>query len=163
MSDLKIAGVSRLTASNPACWLDRAARWLVAAVFLYAGLPKIADPMLFSEIIGAYGLLPEYFLLPVAVLLPVAELMAAVLLLGGRREGVWLAAALLLLFIAVLSYGIYSDLDIDCGCFGPEDPEHLAFSGLRTALLRDLLICIPVLYNFWYHYKKTTNLHGEKQ
>lgn len=152
-----------LPVASPACWLDRAGRWLVAAVFLYAGVPKIADPVLFSRIIDAYGLLPDLFLLPVAVLLPVAELAAAILLLGGRREGVWLAAAMLLLFIAVLSYGIYSGLDIDCGCFGPEDPEHLAFSGLRTALLRDLLFCIPVLYSFWHHYKTPTKFHGEKQ
>jgi hypothetical protein len=70
---------------------------------------------------------------------------------------------MLLLFIGVLSYGLYAGLDIDCGCFGPEDPEHLAFSGLRTALLRDFLFCIPVLYSFWYHYNQPTKVHGEKQ
>lgn len=164
MPDLKMVDVLRsLQGGSFTCWLDRAARWLVAAVFVYAGLPKITDPVLFSQIIGAYGLLPEIFLLPAAVLLPMAELAAAILLLCGRREGVWLAAAMLLLFIAVLSYGIYSGLDIDCGCFGPEDPEHLAFSGLRTALLRDLLFCIPVLYCLLYHHKITTEFHGEKQ
>lgn len=164
MPDLKMTAVLRsLQGRSSACWLDRAARWLVAVVFMYAGLPKIADPVLFSKIIEAYDLLPESFLLPAAVLLPAAELMAAILLLGGRREGLWLAAAMLLLFIAVLSYAIYSSLDIDCGCFGPEDPEHLAFSGLRTALLRDLLFCVPVLYSFWYHHKNTTEFHGGKQ
>lgn len=156
-------GWRALRSGRSACWFDRSARWCIAVVFVSAGLPKLADPVLFSELIGAYGLLPDAVLLPAAVLLPVAEVAAAILLLRGRKEGLWLAAAMLLLFIAVLGYGIHSGLDIDCGCFGPDDPEHLAFSGLRTALLRDLLFCIPVLYSFWYHYYNTTKLHGEKQ
>lgn len=143
--------------------LDRGSRWLVAAVFLFAGVPKILDPLLFAKTIGAYELLPEFLLLPAAVLLPFAELVAAVLLIRRRKEGLWLTAGLMVCFIAVLSYGILLGLDIDCGCFGPEDPEHVAFSGLRTALIRDMLLCIPLLYGFWYHFKNTSQLHGDRQ
>ena len=56
------------------------------------------------------------------------------LFFNRRWAKVW-AAVLLILFIAVLGYGIWLGLDIDCGCFGPGDPEHDAFSGLRTALV----------------------------
>lgn len=142
-------------------WLDRLSRWFLAAVFLYAAVPKLADPVMFAAIIGAYGLLPEFLLLPAAVVLPLAELAAAVLLLCGRREGLWMTAVVMLLFLAVLGYGIRLGLDIDCGCFGPEDPEHAAFSGLRTAFVRDLLLCIPLGYGFWYHYTITSKLSGE--
>lgn len=144
-------------------WLDRVGRWILAIVFLYAGVPKLADPQLFATIIGAYGLLPDSLLLPVAVLLPLAEVAAALLLFCGRREGLWLSAFMILLFLCVLGYGIFLGLDIDCGCFGPEDPEHAAFSGLRGSFIRDLMLCIPLLYGLYYHYYNRSTLHGEKR
>lgn len=144
-------------------WLDRLSRWLLAGVMLLAGVPKLADPAAFAEVIGAYGLLPEFLLLPAAITLPALELVAAVLLLKGARAGLWLTALLMGLFIAVLTYGIWLGLDIDCGCFGPEDAEHKAFSGLRTALVRDLLLCIPIMYCFGHTYRLNPDLFGERQ
>ncbi len=132
--------------------IDRLCRWLLAAVFIFAGLPKILNPHEFAQIIDAYGLLPEMLILPVAYILPLAEVVAAFALLRGRVEGLWSIAVMMLCFIAILGYGIHLGLDIDCGCFGPDDPEHLAFSGLRIALIRDLLLCIPLGYGFWYSY-----------
>jgi hypothetical protein len=41
-------------------------------------------------------------------------------------------------------------LDIDCGCFGPEDPESRAYGGLRTALYRDLAMAAGVAYLYWW-------------
>lgn len=137
-------------------WTDRACRWVLAAVFLFAGLPKIVNPHEFALIIDAYGLLPEMAVMPVAYILPLAEVIAALAILRGRIEGLWSAAFMMICFIAVLSYGIHFGLDIDCGCFGPEDPEHKAFSGLRIALIRDLLLCIPMGYGFWYAYGYTS-------
>lgn len=133
-------------------WVDRLCRWLLAGVFLLAGLPKILNPEEFALIIDAYGFLPEVAVLPVAIILPVAEVVAALALLKGRIEGLWSVALMMICFIAVLGYGIYLGLDIDCGCFGPDDPEHEAFSGLRVALFRDLLLCIPIGYGFWFAY-----------
>jgi hypothetical protein len=135
-------------------WLDRASRWLLAMVFLIAAVPKIIDPFSFADVIGAYGLLPEPLLLPVAVLLPLTELALVPALLYGRKEGLWGAGVLMLVFMGVLLFGIRMGLDIDCGCFGPEDPEHQAFSGLRTALVRDVFLCIPLAYGYWYHCMK---------
>jgi uncharacterized membrane protein YphA (DoxX/SURF4 family) len=155
-----IEGIKNTT---PWRWLDRGSRWLLAVVFLFAGVPKIADPEAFAVIIGAYGLLPEILLLPMAIVLPLAEIGIAVALIYSRQEGLWGAGIMLLVFIAVLGYGVQMGLDIDCGCFGPEDPEHKAFSGLRTALVRDLLLLIPMLYGSWYKYKFSNELCGEKQ
>jgi len=57
-----------------------------------------------------------------------------------------------LLFIAVLIFGIHLGLDIDCGCFGPNDPEAEAFHDLRGALMRDFLLLLAVGYQyFWRH------------
>jgi hypothetical protein len=56
---------------------------------------------------------------------------------------------MLIFFIAVLGYGIVLGLDVDCGCFGPDDPEQ-AYHGLWSALIRDLGLLVPVLYLFWF-------------
>ena len=122
-------------------WIDRLSRWLLAAVMILAAVPKLADPAAFAEVVGAYGLLPDFLVGPAAIFLPVIELVGAFLLIRGRISGLWITALLMVLFIAVLSYGIWLGLDIDCGCFGPEESESKAFSSLRTALVRDLLLC----------------------
>ena len=144
-------------------WIDRLSRWLLAAVMIFAAIPKLADPAGFAEIISAYGLLPEFLLLPMAIALPVLEVVAALLLVLGRISGLWITALLMLLFIAVLSYGIWLGLDIDCGCFGPEDIEGKAFSNLRVALVRDLLLCVPLMYCFVHYYIFPSTLIGEKR
>lgn len=144
-------------------WIDRLSRWFLAAVMIFAAVPKLADPAVFAEVVGAYGLLPDFLLVPAAIFLPVLELVGAFLLIRGRVSGLWITALLMLLFITVLSYGIWLGLDIDCGCFGPEDSESKAFSSLRTALIRDLLLCIPLLYCFVHYYINPSTLLGEKR
>ena len=144
-------------------WIERMSRWLLAGVMIFAAIPKLSSPGAFAEVVGAYGLLPEFLIFPVAVILPIIELVAAILLIRGKNAGLWIAAILMLLFITVLSYGIWLGLDIDCGCFGPEDIEGKAFSSLKTTLVRDLLLCIPLIYCFWHTYIRSSHLLGEKQ
>ena len=132
---------------------DRLSRWGLGLIFLFAGLPKLLNWHDFALIVDSYALLPDYLVVPAAVAIALLEVLAAVLLLCNRPQGLWGISVLLLLFIVVLSYAIWQGLDIDCGCFGPEDPEHRAFAGLRLALFRDFLLSIPVLYLFWYRYK----------
>lgn len=142
-------------------WIERLSRWFIAGVMIFAAVPKLSDPVAFSEIVGAYGLLPDFLVFPAAWALPLLELTAAFLLIKGRSSGLWIASILMLLFIAVLSYGIWLGLDIDCGCFGPGDIESEAFSNLRTALVRDLLLCIPIIYCLGHKYFLSSNLIGE--
>lgn len=126
------------------------ARWGIILVFVAAAVPKIADVAAFRDIIGAYGILPTFLLQPVAVMLPPLELVCALGLLW-RKTWAYLGIGLMLLvFLAVLGNGIFLGLDIDCGCFGPEDPEHLAFAGLRTAFARDLVLMVLLIFSFWY-------------
>lgn len=144
-------------------WLERMSRWFIAGVMIVAAAPKLSDPVAFAEVVGAYGLLPDFLVLPAAFALPLFELIAAFLLIKGRISGLWIATILMLLFIAVLSYGIWLGLDIDCGCFGPGDIESEAFSNLRLAVVRDLLLCIPIIYCLWHRYFLSSKLIGEKQ
>ena len=146
---------------NP--WIERLSRWFLAAVMIFAAIPKLIDPGAFAEVVGAYGLLPDFLVVPAALALPLLELVGAFLLIHGRISGLWITALLMLLFIAVLSYGIWLGLDIDCGCFGPEDSEGNAFSNLRVALVRDLLLCVPLMYCFVHYYIFPSTLIGEKR
>jgi hypothetical protein len=132
-------------------WLDLVGRWIISLIFLVAAVPKLFDVHEFATVIDAYGILPDIFLLPTAVVLPFLEIFLAVGLLFNRFKSKIGVALVLLFFIVLLSYSIWQGLDIDCGCFGPDDPEFKAFRGLRVALVRDIVMLVPLIYSFWYH------------
>jgi len=135
-------------------WPYRVVRIVIAIIFLWSGLTKIYDPSGFAVVIDAYGLIPDTLIMPVAVGLPVLEFIAGVGLLFDVTGSLTLIASLLVLFMAILTYGILLGLDMDCGCFAPEDPEALAFHGLRTALYRDFLIMAAIIYLYgWRFYR----------
>lgn len=112
------------------------------------------NPVTFALLIQAYGLVPDVLLLPLAVLLPALEVLAGIGLLFDVRGSLGVVTALLILFIAILGYGLWMGLDVDCGCFGPEDPEAEAFHGLRSSLYRDLAMLAGVVFlYFWRWYR----------
>ncbi len=139
-------------------WLDLLGRWIVGLVFLVAAVPKLFNVHEFAAVIDAYDILPDMLLLPTAVVLPLLEIFLAVGLLLNRFKSKLGVALVLLFFIFLLSYSIWQGLDIDCGCFGPEDPEFKAFRGLRLALVRDIVMLVPLIYSFWYHRYRQDNL-----
>lgn len=126
-------------------WPYRSIRWFLSAVFLYSGISKLMDPKAFGVIIEAYGLIPEGWVMPVAVVLPALETIAAVGLIWDVRWSLEAISGLLIMFIMIVGYGLYMGLDVDCGCFGSDDPEQ-AFSGLRSALYRDFVMLAGVFY-----------------
>lgn len=114
-----------------------ALRMLLGGTFLYAAATKLPDMAGFAQVIGGFGLMPVSLLSPVAVLLVGLELLTGAALLAGVRLAVPVAAAQLLLFMAVLGWGMHLGLDVDCGCFGPADPEGDFYHGMDQALWRD--------------------------
>ena len=138
-------------------WVYKLSRWFLSTIFIYAGTLKLLEPTTFAVLIEAYGIVPERFLIPVAIILPVLEVTAAIGLLFDIRGSLAVISGLLMLFIVVLGYGIWMGLDVDCGCFGPNDPEAKAFHGLRLSLYRDLVMLIgaSLIYG-WRRYKNKT-------
>jgi rhodanese-related sulfurtransferase/uncharacterized membrane protein YphA (DoxX/SURF4 family) len=133
----------------------RFTRWLLGVLFLYAGGSKLLDPQAFATLIDAYGIVPDPLVMPTAIGLPLLEAMAAVGLMADVRGSLATIGALLVLFMAILGYGIWMGLDVDCGCFGPEDPESRAYHGLRSALYRDIAMLAGVLYIYaWRAYRR---------
>jgi hypothetical protein len=127
-------------------WSYRLTRWGLAAVFVWAGAAKLADPAAFAALIDAYGLVPAPLLLPLAVGLPLVEVVAAVGLLADIRGSLAIIAGLMAVFIAILTYGIRMGLDVDCGCFTPGDIESRAYHGLQAALYRDLAMTAGIAF-----------------
>lgn len=135
-------------------YIDTACRWILAIVFLLAGVPKIFHPLTFATAIEAYGMLPDALILPVAIVLPFFEVVIAVALLLNLKQGLWGAVGLLSGFIVILGYALYLGLDIDCGCFGPEDVESHAFSNIRVAIARDVIFILFAIISLWIQRKK---------
>lgn len=129
-------------------------RWGLGGVFIYAGSVKLMAPGVFAVLIGAYGILPESLIMPAAIVLPALEVAAGVGLLFDLEGSLAIIAGLLGLFIPILAYGLSMGLDVDCGCFGPEDLEAKAFHGLRTSLYRDLAMLAWVVFFYgWRRYR----------
>lgn len=125
------------------------ARLVVGTIFIVAGLQKMADPAGFAVVIAGYGLTPAWANYPLAIFFPVLEVASGLGLILNVRWALELVAAQLLLFVGVLSYGIHLGLDVDCGCFGPEDPEGEAYHGLREALMRDAAMIAACAWVAW--------------
>lgn len=114
---------------------DRAVAWVLAALFLWSAITKLADPAAFARTVGDFGIVADAWVRPAAWTLIGAEVLVGVLLPGRRSLGPALACGLLTLFLGVLAYGLALGLDIDCGCFGPG--EHVS---LGAALVRDVVL-----------------------
>jgi uncharacterized membrane protein YphA (DoxX/SURF4 family) len=135
-------------------WISKLCRWVLGGIFIYAGSTKLLEPQIFAVLMEAYGLIPESMLMPVSIGLPALEVAAGIGLLFDIEGSLAAVTGLLGLFIAILSYGIWMGLDVDCGCFGPEDPEAAAFHGLRSSLYRDLVMLAGTFFIYgWRRYR----------
>ncbi|MCP3955002.1 MAG: DoxX family membrane protein [Desulfobacterales bacterium] len=130
------------------------ARWGLAGLFIFSGFTKLVAPDQFAVLIDAYGILPEMLVVPVAILLPAGEVIAGGCLVFNVRGSLAAITLMMVLFLAVLGYGIWMGLDVDCGCFGPEDPESRAFHGLRQAFYRDIVIMTVVAVLYVWRYRR---------
>jgi len=128
-------------------------RIALSAIFLWSGISKLAALEEFAVIIEGYGLLPESWIMTAAIALPILEVVAGLGLLADIQGSLAVITGLLGLFIVILSYGIWMGFDVDCGCFGPEDPEAKVFHGIRLALVRDFILMLGIFYLYWWRYR----------
>jgi uncharacterized membrane protein YphA (DoxX/SURF4 family) len=100
-------------------YLPAMVRIALGAIFIYAALLKIADPVAFAGSVAAYKMLPYFANYLVAAVLPFVELVCGLLLVCGYRvkSGALIIGAMNLVFMVALVSAIVRGLDIDCGCF----------------------------------------------
>lgn len=99
---------------------------VLGAVFIYAGVDKIRDPLQFADSIAAFAILPKAFVSLLALGLPPFEIACAVLLLAARtrRVGALAIALTSVVFCAALLSALLRGLTLDCGCFGIGAPSR---------------------------------------
>jgi len=134
-------------------WLYHFLRLGLACIFIYAGFIKLLDPRAFAHAIAQYDLIPEGLLPLVAVGLPALELLTGVGLVLEVRGSLTLMAILLLIFLVILGYAVWQNLDIDCGCFTAEDLAGQEC--LKMAFRRVLFMIGATLFLYWRRRSRT--------
>jgi uncharacterized membrane protein YphA (DoxX/SURF4 family) len=124
--------------SNRMRWAQLAARLIMAGIFIYASIDKIAHPAAFAKDVYNYQILPDALINLTALVLPWLELFLGLCLLAG----IWLPSAvlavnvLLIVFLAALIFNLARGLDVNCGCFSTGSDGPAMSSGWY--LLRDV-------------------------
>lgn len=118
-------------------------RWLLAGVFLFAAVSKSLELRKFAETISEFGIVLEGTESATAIFLVVCEFVVGIGLLLDIRGTLTAVLSLLLTFLAVLSYGLFLGLDIDCGCFGVDVVRFT--TGLQDALWKDIVFLTIVV------------------
>ena len=113
---------------------------VIAAVFAYASISKIIDPLDFADSIFGFAMLPNVLITPLALALPPFEIACAVLLIVPRTRRIGGLAVVLvtLMFTTALLSALLRGLTLDCGCFGtgaPSRPRMWLEVGLDVVLL----------------------------
>ena len=128
-------------------YIALAARFYLAWVFISACLHNLMMPESFAVDIATYQMLPLVFINPLAIMLPYIELGTGVMLVTGTkaRAAALMVCGMMLMFMIALSYALFHDLSISCGCFASNaaagsDP----ISGLT--MLRDSAWLLIALY-----------------
>jgi len=122
-------------------------RWFLGAIFVYAGLVKIADPLGFAHALYNYHILPAWLINPLAICLPWIEVMVGAGLIAGIMisGGALVVSGLLAVFAVAIVGSLIRGLGIACGCFSTSasaEPitwlavvRDLAFLGMGVHIL----------------------------
>ena len=123
-------------------FLWRLLDFLIAAVFIYAGVLKALDPVQFAHDIDNYKILPWTVGVALAFYLPWLEIFCGLALIFRRfyRGALSILTAFVAIFLIATVAAKLRGLDITCGCFGHASqhwsfPTHLAIDlGILVAL-----------------------------
>lgn len=100
--------------------MQLAFRFVLGAVFIWSGIIKIVDPLLFAQDVSNYRIFPQSLAFLISLGLPWIEVLCGLLLVLG----IWIRAASLLLsgllavFLILIVTTIVRGIDVACGCFG---------------------------------------------
>jgi uncharacterized membrane protein YphA (DoxX/SURF4 family) len=127
-------------------------RVILGLTFVLAGFAKALDTRSFLLTVQQLDLFPASAILPAAIVVIACEICFGLALLVGfqTRISAGLLAALLLSFVAVISFALVHGKAVDCGCFGSMASERLGVS----VLLRDILMIAGCL---WLIVRNNTN------
>lgn len=130
--------------------LARGSRLALALVFLAAAPQKIMDPAAFAASLGSYLILPDMLINFTALVLPWLEIVVAILLVFRAFTGpaLFLANAMLIVFLGAISSAYFRGIDLNCGCFSsaPGVSEDMIFY-----IVRDVVFVVIGLTAVWLY------------
>lgn len=122
-------------------------RYLLGAIFVFAGLAKLSSRREFTEAIERYGILPHRLIRPVANLLPFFELLSGVLLIVGLGI-VFTSAALaatVIAFTIAIGINLARGESFDCGCRALGAPRKIGWAVVgRNVLLAAIAVLTAI-------------------
>jgi hypothetical protein len=123
--------------------------FVFGGVFVYAGAMKAWRPMVFLDDVRSFALLPDPYGAILALFLPWAEIFSglAVITGWGRKGGLLVLNASLVIFLAAILIAWSRGTDIRCGCFGGSGDVT---SNYVELIVRDVvLLALGVFLWFW--------------
>jgi putative oxidoreductase len=120
----------------------RGLEFVIGAIFIFAGIVKVLDPLQFANDIDNFHMLPWALSVRLAFYLPWLEIMCGLALILRRfyTGSLAILAALALVFIGALVSARVRGLDIKCGCFG----RAIDNIGFASHLLMNLAIVAAI-------------------
>lgn len=133
-------------------------RTILAFVFIYAAILKIAEPGGFSQAIANYKLLPDISINVLGIILPWIEISAGLLLLFGVavKENSVIISGMLIVFIIAIGISLARGLNIDCGCFGTADGNKIGLTKILQNIGLLIIGIILIIYNSTFLSMSTT-------
>lgn len=119
--------------------LQRILHFLFGGVFVYAGIMKVWNPMVFLDDVRSFALLPDPYAAMLAMFLPWLEIFAGLAVIVGvlRKAGLVVLNLSLLMFLGAIVIAWMRGTDIRCGCFGGSSD---ATSSYIELIIRDLVL-----------------------
>jgi putative oxidoreductase len=136
-------------------WLYRILHLFFGGLFLYAGAMKALEPMVFLDDVRSFALLPDPYAAIVAMFLPWLEILAGLAIITslGRRGGLLILNASLLVFLVAIAIAWFQGTDIRCGCFG--GGTEASASNYLELIIRDITLLACGLWIFLQPLEKT--------
>lgn len=130
--------------------LSRSLRLALALIFVAAAPQKILAPDDFAASVTSYLILPDILVNFTALTLPWLEIVVAILLVCRAWTGpaLFLANAMLAVFLAAVVSAYARGIDLNCGCFSsaPTASEDMVFY-----IVRDVVFVALGLTAAWLH------------
>jgi uncharacterized membrane protein YphA (DoxX/SURF4 family) len=123
------------------------ARLAIAGVFLYASLPKLADPGAFAADVQNYRVLPDALVGHAALFVPVFEFVVAIGLLLPRyqRGAALIATSMLTIFSIAMAQARLRGIDLSCGCFGAAFEAKVSWLTVIRSAALGMLSAVPLI------------------
>ena len=120
---------------------------LIGAVFIYAGIVKVMEPIAFAKDIDNYKMLSWPVSVALGFFLPWLEIAAGIALVTRwmERGGLLLLTALTTVFIIASLVAKSRGLDISCGCFGHASKDW----SFARHMVVDFTILAALVFLWW--------------